>query len=259
MPLLIAQISDTHLVAAGPRRSARLGALDRALAWLRTADPRPSLVIHTGDLTHNARPEQFLLAKERLSALDLPLIAVPGNRDRRHAFLQAVPPPDGAQFLQLPFAQFAYQASHVRVLALDTVDEGRGLGTYCENRFDHLTEMLAAGDGTPTIVALHHPPVIMPAVPGGLQFIDAEAAGRLSVILARDPTVIAVLAGHVHRRASGTLGRASVETMPSVAIDLRKGPYPSAHTDRPLVLLHEVAGNRISTRTIALDSVGPDD
>lgn len=250
--MLLAQISDTHLVAAGPRRAARLAALETALDYIKALSPPPRAVVHTGDLTHNAKSEQYDLARNVLLDLGLPLVAVPGNRDTRELFLASVALPVERDASNA-FVQYALDLGDVRVLALDTLDEGRGLGGYCEARFAHLSRMLAEGDGKPTVVAMHHPPLALPSVPGGVQFKSADTAHRLTVQLARDANLIAVLAGHVHRRATAQIGRASLETMPSIAIDLRRGMDRRGNDDRPIVLLHEVIGSRVTTRTVALD------
>lgn len=252
--MLLAQISDTHLVAAGPRRGPRALSLERALAAIMALEPRPVAVVHTGDLAHNAKPEQYVLAGQLLARLDLPLIAVPGNRDMRLPFLATVPPPvarpPGSRFVQ-----FAVDLGPARLLALDTLVEGRGLGGYCDERQVELEAFLAASDGRPTVVAVHHPPIPLPQVPGTSHFVDPVQAHRLAVTLARDPTVVAVLAGHVHRRATALLGRATLETMPSLAVDLRKGVYPRGHADRPIVLLHEIGESRVTTRSLVLEAV----
>ncbi len=252
--MLLAQISDTHLVAAGPRRAARLAALEMALDYIKRLSPKPQAIVHTGDLTNNAKLEQYELARSVLLGLDLPLVAVPGNRDARQMFLESVPLPV-ARDPGNAFVQYALDLGDVRLLALDTLEEGRGLGGFCEARFAHLSRMLAEGDGKPTVVAMHHPSLPIPSVPGGVQFKSAEIAHRLTVQLARDPSVVAVLAGHVHRRATAHIGRASLETMPSLAIDLRKGIYARGHDDRPIVLLHEITGSRVTTRSVALERI----
>ena len=252
--MLLAQISDTHLVAAGPRRTARLAALEMALAYIVALSPRPEVIVHTGDLTHNARPEQYALARALLAEIGVPLVAVPGNRDSRQLFLESVPLPVQRD-PENAFVQYALDLGTIRILALDTLDEGRGLGGYCEARFAHLSRMLAEGDGRPTVVAMHHPPVALQSVPGGVQFKSAEIAHRLTIELARDPSVVAVLAGHVHRRMTAQIGRASLETMPSLAVDLRKGVYPRGHDDRPILLLHDITATRVTTRTVALDPI----
>lgn len=252
--MLLAQISDTHLVAAGPRRDARLAAFERAVNFVASLDPRPDALVHSGDLTHNARPEQYELARQVLSRLDIPLIAVPGNRDRRKPLLHVAPPPaerlDGS-----PFVQFALSIGPVRLIALDTIDEGSGLGSYCEDRFEELGTLLDRGRGQPTVVVLHHPPVSLPSVPGGLQFSDPDTAHRLAMTLARDASIVGVLAGHIHRRASAALGRASLETIPSLAVDLRKGVYPRAEEGRPVILLHSIDDAGMTTRHVTLDPV----
>lgn len=252
--MLLAQISDTHLVAAGPRRAARALSLERALAFLEAADPQPAAIVHSGDLAHNAKAEQYALAGELLSRVTLPLVVVPGNRDLRKPLLAAAPlpvrPPAASGFVQM-----AMDLGAIRLIALDTVAEGRGLGAFCDARHAELEAFLAAGDGRPTVVVLHHPPIAIPSVPGATHFVDPAEAHRLSVTLARDPSVIAVLAGHVHRRATTQLGRATLETMPSLAVDLRKGVYPRGQAERPIILLHEITGERVVTRTVALEPV----
>lgn len=252
--MLLAQISDTHLVAAGPRRAARLAALEMALTYIAGLSPRPEVIVHTGDLTHNAKPEQYALARTLLDGIGLPLVAVPGNRDSRQLFLESVPLPV-ARDPDHAFVQYALDLGALRILALDTLEEGRGLGGYCEARFAHLSRMLAEGDGKPTVVAMHHPSVALQSVPGGVQFKSAEIAHRLTIELARDPSVVAVLAGHVHRRLTAQIGRASLETMPSLAVDLRKGVYPRGQDNRPILLLHEITASRVTTRTVVLDPV----
>ena len=52
------------------------------------------------------------------------------------------------------------------------------------------------------------------------------------------------------------LGRASLETMPSLAVDLRKGSYPRAQADCPIVLMHQVSARSLATRVVVLDPVG---
>jgi 3',5'-cyclic-AMP phosphodiesterase len=252
--MLLVQISDTHLVAAGPRRAARLAALRQAVSFISALDPPPAAVIHTGDLTHNARPEQYALARSCLADLRVPLVAVPGNRDRRHSFKAAAPPP--SEMAGPQFVQFALELGRARIIALDTLEEGLGLGSFCEQRFAEPSAMLARGDGKPTVVALHHPPLSLPSVPGGAHFHDEATAHRLAVQLARDPSIIGVLAGHVHRRATAALGRATVETIPSLAVDLRKGIHMGRQQEgRPVVLLHEVGPRGLATRAVALDPV----
>src|SRR6218665_2858845 len=86
--MLMAQISDTHIATGGQRA---YGIVDTA-GLLRACvgdgvrlDPRPALVVLTGDLVDNGRPEEYALLQELLAPLTLPLYLVAGNQDEREA------------------------------------------------------------------------------------------------------------------------------------------------------------------------------
>ena len=74
MPTLI-QLSDLHF---GPRHNSNLDEIIlRDIAAL-----NPDAVIVSGDFTMRARHEEFLLAREFLSQIDKPTLAIPGNHDQ---------------------------------------------------------------------------------------------------------------------------------------------------------------------------------
>ena len=75
------QISDSHIgfhQAANPDVSATL---KEAVAAINALPDQPKFVIHTGDVTHLSKPEQFGTAKDILSQLRAPLIVIPGEHD----------------------------------------------------------------------------------------------------------------------------------------------------------------------------------
>lgn len=72
----------------------------RAERW-RTHDRHGVGVIHTGDVTHLSKPEQFGTAKDILGQLRAPLIVIPGEHDfigkDDNSFFQAFPAPKGGK------------------------------------------------------------------------------------------------------------------------------------------------------------------
>ena len=59
--MLIVQISDTHLKREGELLYGRLdtqGFLERAVAHVNALDPRPDVVLATGDLVESGKPEE---------------------------------------------------------------------------------------------------------------------------------------------------------------------------------------------------------
>ena len=92
---------------------------------------------------------------------------------------------------------------------------GRADGALDGGQLEWLAGALADDPTTPTIVAMHHPPlrIGMPALDDiGLAGRDREA---LASVLAAAPHVRRVVAGHVHMTALGRIGDRDVATSPS--------------------------------------------
>ena len=114
-------------------------------------------------------------------------------------------------------APFAYSASigDLRLVVCDSTIPGHEEGAFDEERRSWLKAELAAAPETPTIVAMHHPPLLtgMPAFDEiGLPEVDRLA---LDELLAVAPNVLRVVAGHIHRAVFGTAGGCGVVVCPS--------------------------------------------
>jgi 3',5'-cyclic AMP phosphodiesterase CpdA len=77
-PPRIAHVSDTHFAPDSPHADQHWAAVTAYV----TAT-RPDLVVHTGDVTldGHADPAQLAYARERLAALPVPWLVLPGNHD----------------------------------------------------------------------------------------------------------------------------------------------------------------------------------
>lgn len=248
-PMLLAQISDTHLLAKGAAAEARADNLACAVRAIAALDPAPVAVLHTGDVTHNGLAEEYALARRLLAPLEPPLFTVPGNRDDRVRLRQAFPPPAGSGSGR-GFMQYAADLGPLRIVAADTLHGTSGLGAMEEARLAELLDLLDRDQTKPTLVLIHHPPVVVPELPDPIQFADHAEAHRLNEALASRPSIIATFAGHTHRPGNLTIGRAPIHIMESIAVDLRRWPAPAEHGGRPIVHLHEINGRRVTSRTI---------
>lgn len=75
------QISDSHIGFKKPANPDPVATLRDTVAKIRNLANRPSFVLHTGDITHLATPEQFDLAQSVLNELGVPVRYVPGEHD----------------------------------------------------------------------------------------------------------------------------------------------------------------------------------
>src|SRR5947208_10875634 len=80
--LTFVQISDTHI---GFRKAANpdvVGSLRRAIAEINGLPQPPAFVVHTGDVSHLSKPEEFGEARELLRELRVDRVhTVPGEHD----------------------------------------------------------------------------------------------------------------------------------------------------------------------------------
>ena len=93
-PTIIAQISDLHIKAPGELAYGKVDtarALERCVAELNALDPRPDLVVISGDLVDTPTPGEYEYLWRLLAPLKIPFIGVPGNHDARDMMRAAFP------------------------------------------------------------------------------------------------------------------------------------------------------------------------
>ncbi|HEX8621903.1 MAG TPA: phosphodiesterase [Allosphingosinicella sp.] len=252
--MLIAQITDIHLgFEPGNPDELNQRRLDTVLRTLAGMVPRPDLLLATGDLADTGDDaESYARLKLSLSGLAIPVHFALGNHDGRDAFrgtFRNIPMPGG-------FLQYAIEDHPLRILVLDTLEEGRHGGGFCETRAAWLRDRLAEAPGRPTLIALHHPP-IESGHPWMTEDPDAPWVTRLEAIVSAHSNIVALIAGHLHRpmvaRWAGTILAVCPSTAPQVALDF--APIdPEAPDGRPMIVadppwfaLHHWDGRRLAS------------
>jgi 3',5'-cyclic AMP phosphodiesterase CpdA len=224
---VIAQLSDPHLRLADESTHRALdAAVDRILA-LR---PLPSAVLVTGDISDAGDPAEHALAARLWDRLGLPVHVVAGNHD-----------------LLPERTEFAVEAGGLRLVGCDTSVHGRDDGAL---DVAGLAERLAEDTRTPTIVAMHHPPLEI-----GITWLDELGLPRadrdaLADLLRRSPQVKRVVAGHVHRTLTATLGGVGVVTCTSTNTQAMldfETPDVVLTAEPPSILVHALAGGALVT------------
>jgi len=227
--MLIAQITDVHLgFDQGNPDELNRKRLDRTLRTLCEMIPRPDLLLATGDLADTGDDrESYARLKDAVAGLPFPVYYSLGNHDGRDAFRSAFPDlamPDG-------FLQYAIDDLDLRILVLDTLEEGRHGGAFCEIRAAWLRARLAEAPDRPTLLVLHHPPI-----ESGHSWMtenpDAGWVRRLEAIVSAQTNIVAIVAGHLHRPVvtqwAGTTLAVCPSTAPQVALD-----FAQIDPDRP--------------------------
>jgi Icc protein len=214
--MIIAQITDIHL-GFEPDNPGELNRrrLTQVVNAIQRGATKPDLLIATGDLTDRGDIVSYQRLRDAFSVLDIPVWPCLGNHDLRDNFHQVfpdVPVADG-------FIQYALNIAGLRVIMLDTLEEGRHGGAFCDRRAAWLTERLAEAPDVPTVIVMHHPPVVV-----GIDWMDPGVdepwIARFRAVVEGQVQVQAILCGHLHRPISTRFGQTSLSICPASAPEL---------------------------------------
>lgn len=241
--MLIAHITDLHIRPLGKpayRVSETNMMTERALAAISRLRPRPDVLVITGDLTDCGLVEEYAVLKLMLSRLDMPVLVIPGNHDRR-AELAAGLDLDPHTVIDGGFIQFVADLGPMRLIGLDTLVPGQSHGALCPQRLSQLERALDDADEKPIALFMHHPPFAC-----GIGHMDAirlnQGAREFAALVARYPTIERILCGHHHRpivtRFAGTIAQIAPSVTHQVTLDLGEESPSTFHLEPPAYLLH---------------------
>lgn len=230
MTLRIVHLSDTHISRDKPQR---LMDLQHCVQAINALPEQPDVVVHTGDIAHDALPEEYRDARQQLDKLNVPYYVMAGNRDNRAALLNEFSdkryglPLDGR-------VQYSIEHSSVRLLMVDTVCEHSNKGQLCTERLAHLDAMLSADITKPTALFLHHTPFEAVGIPDPYQYEDWSDVDRLAELLSKYPNICGMYCGHVHRFINGEIAGIRASAISCLAGDLRKGEVKDEERKLPI-------------------------
>ena len=241
--MLIAQLSDPHIKGPGQLLYDRIdtaGYLERAVAHVLRLDPLPDLVIMTGDLVDGGKAEEYALLRRLLAPLPMPVYVIPGNHDAREPLRAAFA--DKGFFPAEGFLQYAVEDQPVRLIALDTLVEGKPYGELCEERLAWLDARLGEQGDKPVMLFMHHPPFEC-----GIDAFDharlQHGDQRLAELVRRHGTVERAVCGHVHRpiqvRWAGTMASIAPSTAHQATLNLHDGAPLTMMMEPPAIALHQ--------------------
>ena len=219
--MLIAQVTDVHL-GFEPNNPSEFNRkrLDQVINQLSSMTPRPDMLLATGDLVDRGDSYSYERLKEAFSACPFPVWPCPGNHDQRDNFMDCFPyvsTVDG-------YIQYEVETSALRLLVLDTLEDGRHGGAFCHVRADWLKARLSEKRDMPTAIVMHHPPVEV-----GIDWMNTHPeepwVKRFAAAIEGASQIVGIICGHVHRPISvGWKGQTisiCPSTAPQVGLDLR--------------------------------------
>jgi 3',5'-cyclic AMP phosphodiesterase CpdA len=241
MATLIAQMTDTHIGFAGAEGSAELNEerFRAVLARLVEGPNRPDMLILSGDITDRGDAASFERTAELLAGCPFPVWPMVGNHDSRDALFAAFPQVTGDD----DFAHYVIEDKGLRIVLLDTFEDGRHSGAFCERRRAWLAARLDETPDTPTLIFMHHPPVA-----SGIEWMDPGPnepwVERFSDAVRGRSQVLAIHCGHLHRPMTARFAGIPLGVAPSVApllgLDLR--PVDPDRPDGREIIVAEAPG-----------------
>ncbi|MBA3896501.1 MAG: phosphodiesterase [Sphingomonadaceae bacterium] len=233
--MLIAQVTDIHL-GFEPDNPSEFNRkrLDQVLKHLMAMTPKPDLLLATGDLVDRGDGESYRRLRLAFEQVDFPVWPCLGNHDIRDNFAAWFPERGAVD----GFFQYEFEHQGLRFLVLDTLEEGRHGGAFCDVRAGWLRARLAEKVDQPTAIVMHHPPVEV-----GIEWMNTHPGEpwveRFRNCIAGKAQIVAIICGHLHRPITCQWERTTIAICPSTApqIALELAPIdPERPDDRPMII-----------------------
>jgi 3',5'-cyclic-AMP phosphodiesterase len=226
-PLLIAQLTDTHLFAddnqemLGCRTNRSFQAVVADLSQLQ---PQPDVLLLTGDLSQDETIESYAYLRSLIEPLQIPTYWIPGNHDQGLA--------DMEQVLNSPLISpdKQFQKGEWNFILLNTMMIDKVQGRLSVAELTRLEQQLQLHQ-QPTIAVLHHPP--LPVGADCMDQIRLENSDELFEIIDRFPHVKLVLFGHIHHAFEQLRHSVRYIGTPSTCVQLKPLSDVFTTDDRP--------------------------
>jgi 3',5'-cyclic AMP phosphodiesterase CpdA len=216
--LTFVQISDSHMgfhIAPNPDPTATL---TETIAKIKALPVDPAFLVHTGDITHLSKPEQFDAAEQVIKGANKTVHYIPGEHDVADA--------DNGKLYLDRFGKgtqgrgwYSFDAGGVHFVALINVFnfnagfKSAGLAQLGDEQLEWLEKDVAHRSASTPIVVLAHLPLWTIYEPWGWGTSDAD---RAFAYLKRFGSVT-VLNGHIHQIIQKVEGNMTFHTAASTA------------------------------------------
>jgi 3',5'-cyclic AMP phosphodiesterase CpdA len=247
--LTFVQISDTHIGFHKEANPDVVGSLRRAIADIHALPQAPAFVVHTGDVSHLSKPEEFGSAKEILKEIRVDRVhTVPGEHDTID---------DGvAGYLKFfdhdgkGRAWYSFDQGGVHFIGLNNVLNFKAgmLAALGDEQLAWLKSDLAGVSRSTPIVVMAHIPLWTVWEPWGWGTADSDQA----LALLRPYGSVTVLNGHIHQVLQKVEGSVALHTAMSLAYPLPAPGQEGIGEPGPVKVPAGELGKLLGTRQISL-------
>ena len=230
------QISDSHIGFKKPANPDVVATLQASIDKINALPDQPEFLIHTGDLSHDSKPEQYDVLDQVLkSAKSKQVYFVPGEHDTSI---------DDGQFYLARYGKsmgakgtgwYSFNHKDVHFVGLNNSTVLEGMGMLGDEQLKWLEADLKGHPSSRTVVVFAHIPLWSVYPEWGWATKDSEQA--LSYL--KRFGSVTVLNGHIHQVMQKTEGSVTFHTamstaFPQPAPGTAKGPGPKKVDDDKL-------------------------
>ncbi len=192
-PLVIAQLTDTHLFADEDQTMKDCPTVLSFQAVLNSVaqlQPQPDLILLTGDLSQDETLTSYQQLHCRIMPLGIPTYWIPGNHDQSLTNMEQT-------LCTAPISpQKCFQAGGWQFILLNSMLHQQVHGELSADALEILDQQLQ-GESLPTLIALHHPPLAIASA--WMDAIGLQNREAFFAIIDRHPQIKLVVFGHIHQ------------------------------------------------------------
>jgi 3',5'-cyclic AMP phosphodiesterase CpdA len=239
-----AQISDSHIGFDKPANPNAKGTLEEAIERIRALPQKPAFMIHTGDITHLSKEQEFDDAEKIISQTRLDVHYVPGEHDIIDPEIKLYKERYGRGTKGPGY--YSFDANGVHFVGLVNVAnlKGGGMGSLGAEQLEWIEADLKGRSASTPIVVFAHIPLwtIYPTWGWGTE----DSAQALSYL--KRFGSVTVLNGHIHQVMQKVEGNVTFHTARSTAFPQ---PAPgSAPSPGPMKVPDEQLRGMLGTASI---------
>lgn len=221
--MMFIHLSDTHIQAEGQRLWNIVDGYEasfKAIENIQTYGVKPDFFVISGDLVQDGDYEagyaRFRSLLQNLEVeFNVPVLMSLGNHDKREPFQRIIlgienPNPEQRCY-------YSQIIKNVKVIMLDSLDQGKHDGNLGEEQLAWLNDELAVDRDLPKLLVVHHTPATV--VLGGDQ-VELRDADQLAQVI-RGANIIGILTGHIHHPYLGLFAGIPMVSATGIAFTVR--------------------------------------